>query len=243
MSVALAPRRSVVRRIRSRLYPRAAHPFEVYRQETFRLASRAERIIDVGCGHTAPDLEAIPAHRCKVGVDPDADLRPAAAPSVKFVRATSTRLPFPDASFDLLLSKSVLEHLESPEESFREFARVLRPGGTALLLTPNRWDYVSMISTLVPNRLHPWIVRVTTGRDESDTFPTYYRANTAGRLRSLAARCGLQVTSVRHLREHPHYLAFSTPSYVAGVLFEQAVQRPCGTLRPWLLAMLRKQSR
>jgi SAM-dependent methyltransferase len=45
-------------------------------------------------------------------------------------------LPFPDASFDAILSTQTLEHLEWPRESVREFHRVLKPGGTLYLTAP-----------------------------------------------------------------------------------------------------------
>ena len=60
---------------------------------------------------------------------------------------------------------------------FREFNRVLKPGGRAILLTPSKYDYVSIIARFMPNRLHGKLVNATEGRAEEDTFPTHYRAN------------------------------------------------------------------
>jgi SAM-dependent methyltransferase len=48
---------------------------------------------------------------------------------VDAVRAEADSLPFPDASFDLVLGHAVLHHLPDLERSFGEFLRVLRPGG------------------------------------------------------------------------------------------------------------------
>jgi SAM-dependent methyltransferase len=45
-------------------------------------------------------------------------------------------LPFPDASFDLVLATDVLEHLEDDGKALAELRRVLRPGGSALLTVP-----------------------------------------------------------------------------------------------------------
>ena len=44
--------------------------------------------------------------------------------------ADAEALPFPDASFDLVLGHAVLHHIPDLERAFGEFARVLRPGGT-----------------------------------------------------------------------------------------------------------------
>jgi SAM-dependent methyltransferase len=49
-------------------------------------------------------------------------------------------LPFPDASFDVVLSSQVLEHVFDPTEFLGEIYRVLRPGGHFLLSTPFVWD-------------------------------------------------------------------------------------------------------
>jgi ubiquinone/menaquinone biosynthesis C-methylase UbiE len=52
--------------------------------------------------------------------------------SVETVPADAEALPFPDASFDLVFGHAVLHHLPDLDQAFREFHRVLRPGGTLL---------------------------------------------------------------------------------------------------------------
>jgi SAM-dependent methyltransferase len=47
------------------------------------------------------------------------------------------RLPFPDATFDLVLAVEVLEHLPDPALALDELARVARPGATAILSVPS----------------------------------------------------------------------------------------------------------
>jgi SAM-dependent methyltransferase len=54
--------------------------------------------------------------------------------------ADAERLPFPDASFDLVLGHAVLHHIPDLPRAFSEFARVLRPGGTVLFAgEPSRY--------------------------------------------------------------------------------------------------------
>lgn len=54
-------------------------------------------------------------------------------PRVQFLRADGNRLPFPDASFDLVTSNSVLHHLAEPLRVLAEIARVAKPGAAILL--------------------------------------------------------------------------------------------------------------
>ncbi len=54
--------------------------------------------------------------------------------------ADLNRLPFPDAVFDAALNIVTLEHLRKPQCALREIARVLKPGGTLLLIAPHEWE-------------------------------------------------------------------------------------------------------
>ena len=58
-------------------------------------------------------------------------------------------LPFRSESFDLVLMLEVIEHLPDIPHSLREIARVLRPGGIAIVTTPNRLNVISRIHYLL----------------------------------------------------------------------------------------------
>lgn len=60
----------------------------------------------------------------------------AAAKGLDVVRADACRLPFADASLDLVISTDVWEHIEDDEAVARETHRVLRRGGRALIAVP-----------------------------------------------------------------------------------------------------------
>ncbi len=47
-------------------------------------------------------------------------------------------LPFPDDSFDLILSNEVLEHVQNDVKSIQEMIRTLKPGGRLVIFCPNR---------------------------------------------------------------------------------------------------------
>jgi len=66
-----------------------------------------------------------------------------------------TALPFHDARFDYVICTEVIEHTLRPEVAVRELARVLRPGGTLVLTTPNRvWHPAIRLATRL--RMRPY---------------------------------------------------------------------------------------
>jgi len=108
-------------------------------------ASPGGRLLDVGCG-TGYTLSRIrDAMERGTGGEYDLfglDLSPEALAfsgekvAAQFVRGDVGCLPFKGSSFDVVTALDVLEHLESDREAVSEIARVLRPGGLALLSVP-----------------------------------------------------------------------------------------------------------
>ncbi len=90
-------------------------------------------VLDVaaGTGHVARRLA--PAVRAVVAIDATVAMleqgRAQAPPNVIFVQGDATALPFLDDSFDVVVSRLALHHLEQPEPAVAEMRRCLRPGG------------------------------------------------------------------------------------------------------------------
>jgi SAM-dependent methyltransferase len=230
------------RELRRRFYsPAFLGMFDRFQEAVNGCVPAGSVVLDAGCGRGQTFLyrRRLPSVRV-VGLD----LSPHARdnPNVDSqVRGTVETLPFPDASFDAVLCTHVAEHLPHPEVAFREMARVLRPGGRLLLLTPNRRHYVPLIARLLPLRLHVAVSR-RRGLNEHDVFPTRYRANTAADLRRLVRGAGLRLERLEAFETEPEYLAFHPLTYAAGVLFERLVNRfrALAPLRVNLLLVARK---
>ena len=98
------------------------------------------RAVDLGCG-IGEYLEPLAARAAAtVAVDLAAGyLRTAVGryPQAAPAQADAARLPFADASLDLLLTTEVIEHLERPTTLLDEVTRVVRPGGWVVISTPN----------------------------------------------------------------------------------------------------------
>lgn len=83
----------------------------------------SQRLIEEGALVSAVDIEA------------HGDFAPDCA--VLTLADANLGLPFPDAGFDAVASIEGIEHLENPSFFLREMARILKPGGWALVTTPN----------------------------------------------------------------------------------------------------------
>jgi SAM-dependent methyltransferase len=104
-------------------------------------ASGPAVVLDVGCGDGAALAAAAtqnPQHQF-AGIDWSADaLRQARARGLTVVRGIiETRLPVADGAADVVIMSELIEHLVDPDGALEEVRRVLRPGGTLLLSTPN----------------------------------------------------------------------------------------------------------
>lgn len=112
------------------------------------------RVLDVGVGEGYGSRLLAEHRRQVVGLDMDpvAVFHAAQRPSpgrCSFALGGGCELPFPAGTFDAIVSFQVVEHVDDDRRFVSELARVLRPGGVALLTTPNR------TLRLAPGR-RPW---------------------------------------------------------------------------------------
>jgi ubiquinone/menaquinone biosynthesis C-methylase UbiE len=63
------------------------------------------------------------------------------SPKLNFVAGNCDSVPLPDASFDVVTSFETIEHHDKHEEMLDEIKRLLRPGGTLIMSSPNRLTY------------------------------------------------------------------------------------------------------
>jgi ubiquinone/menaquinone biosynthesis C-methylase UbiE len=99
-----------------------------------------ESLLDSGCG----DGGVARLLRERVGTVVAIDIERQATwqdgPRLTFCVADAEELPYEDGAFDLVHSKDSLHHMDSPERALAEYRRVLKPGGTALIVEANRYN-------------------------------------------------------------------------------------------------------
>jgi SAM-dependent methyltransferase len=106
-----------------------------------RLIPAYSHILEVGCGDgkSKPELEKHVAGVRYTGID----LNPAVwEEKTRFVAGRANDIPFAAASFDVVISMYVVEHLVFPHLYLQEAWRVLKPGGYLLTIAPNFVDKI-----------------------------------------------------------------------------------------------------
>lgn len=163
----------------------------LFLENVWRILPAAGTVVDFGAGRGAysehPTLRRLNDFRGKdrrvIGLDVDSAVRENPMVDQAIVWDGVSVFPLADASVDVIVSLSVFEHVEHAEFVASELTRVLKPGGWLCAETPNRWGYIAVLATLVPNFLHKPILRFfMPSRKEQDTFPTRYRMNTLSRI-------------------------------------------------------------
>jgi 2-polyprenyl-3-methyl-5-hydroxy-6-metoxy-1,4-benzoquinol methylase len=114
---------------------------------SYRFAERwteGREVLDCGCGSGYGTAGAAAGATSVVGVDVSRQAIEHAranfsAPNLAFEPTEEEQpLPFPDRSFDTVLSFQVIEHVRHPDAHLSEIRRVLRPDGHLVLTTPDR---------------------------------------------------------------------------------------------------------
>lgn len=138
--------------------------------------------IGTGSGAIASHFGTAEAGRFAVRAIDVADQRHAVE-GYEFSLYDGVRVPAADASFDVVVSNHVIEHVggrEAQAAHLREIARVLRPAGVAYLATPSRWQFMEPHFRLpglswVPRGWRDAYVRAARRGDRYDCDPMSHR--------------------------------------------------------------------
>jgi len=217
------------------------------------------RVLDAGCGGGGTALSLAEESAFAVGLDLEARFRDSGTllcrekgiSNVAFVQADGASLPFRDATFELVLSHSVIEHVRSAEGYLQECRRVLRSGGFLYLSTA---PYLSLSGSHLPRLVVPLPLHILLGRRAAFAAFRWLASHAPGLLKEpreantfiRSAEGGarkkddlLQRVTVRRLKswvEDSGFLVVSDERYVTGFFrrFVPAPLRRSLERTPWL---------
>jgi demethylmenaquinone methyltransferase/2-methoxy-6-polyprenyl-1,4-benzoquinol methylase len=155
-----------------------------YRRDALRRAGLApgNRVLDVAIGtglvaRAAGDILGEAGQ--VVGVDLSMGMLAEARKTlpVTLVQGVAEELPFADACADFLTMGYALRHVADLESTFREYLRVLKPGGSLLILELTRPAADSAAYRFTHFYLHtvvPWLARLGPGGPDAQTLMEYF---------------------------------------------------------------------
>lgn len=186
-----------------------------------------QRVLDVGSGRS-PSLRpgARPDGCWYVGADIVADelrLAPEGSYDATLVDDITRFSPALEASFDLIISFQVLEHVKPLAPALENMRRYLRPGGALVAQLSGAFAAYSLIARVTPRPVTEWAQRRLYGRLPETVFPARYDRCWYGALcRHLEAWRSATVTP---LWIAAPYFRFSRPLRAAYVAYEEWARR------------------
>lgn len=228
--------------LKDRFFRDEDHPYRLFEAKVRSILQQDHVLLDAGCGRTAPILSKFRGKaRQLIGADlVDFTIQPV---DIELINCDLSNTGLPDRSVNVVMARSVMEHVADPLAVYAEMFRVLKPGGHFVFVTANLWDYSALIAKVIPNRFHPWIVSRTEGRMERDVFPIQYKTNTQMAVQKYATATGFRVESFKYVGQYPAYLQFNGFLFLIGSLYEKLISHfnALGFLRGWIMVVLKKE--
>ena len=244
--------RGVTWQLQRRILPHLRWNQEIWGETIRQYLAPPVRWLDAGCGwhllgkNLDPlENELVSLARIVIGVDLDLPHLRKHVNISRRICAPLDSLPFSDATFDLVTCNMVVEHLPAPFTTFQEMSRVLAPGGTLMVHTPNTRNYLVFANILAKKLLPRSMVLklVRDNRAADDICPTYYRANNARALRNLGESVNLQPEFVRFLTSPQPYSRFFAPAaFFELLLMGATMTRPMDRFAATIVMVFRKEA-
>lgn len=107
------------------------------------------------------------------------------------INLDENRVPLPDACADVVVSVETIEHLENPRALLRELVRLVKPGGWAMITTPNQLSLLSKLTLIFKNQFNAF-------QDAPGLYPAHITALLEIDLRRIFQECGLTNINIAH---------------------------------------------
>lgn len=158
----------------STVYDEKTHPYTVYPSQLCKYLfdrfnmNKGQRLIDIGCGRgeflynfkelglivNGIDCEEYSSNFLK-----DIEIR--------YIDLEKASIPFDDETFDIVFSKSMIEHMHDPSNFLHEVHRILKTGGIAIIMTP---DWMSNMKIYFDDYTHRTPFTINSMRDALKMF-------------------------------------------------------------------------
>ena len=208
-----------------RFFPNSEYKNKIYSRIIEKYISKSDILLDAGCG---TGKETLLNYKEKVKFSIGIDISPGIEENNtihKKVLASVYNMPLHNGCVDIIVCQELIEHLEWPDKFFKEVARILKPQGIFIMMTPNLIGWRSLISKFTPYRFHVLMNKELYNNDKTDVFLTYYKANTFFRIKKLLYGLGFEIIENHCFEETPGTLAFSTITTYLEIIYTKIIRR------------------
>ena len=185
-------------------------------------------VADIGGGRSCSFAERIPVEKTIkiVAVDISADELAANATAHETrVADISQHIPFNDAEVDLVVSRTVLEHVPDVRSAVHEMARVLKPGGRTLHLLPCRYALFAIIARVLPFDLAKRVLHtLIPGSRGVVEFDVFYDRGHPRELERVFSTAGFREVEVECTWDQAAYFHAFFPAFVIVMLYQRLAQ-------------------
>lgn len=216
------------------------------------LAAGAETrsVCEVGAGaRPALDVDFVTTHGLEYTVcDISGEELAKAPPGYQTLEADiAGTMPVDAGTYDLVFSKTLVEHVEDAERAHRNVYAMLREGGTAVHLFPTLYAPAFVVNLLLPTSVTRWLLTKVQGARRDDQglegkFPAFYRwcrgpsATQLQRFRGL----GYEVVEYRGYFGTPGYYRPLRLAWLDQALTRLLLRRPVPGLTSYAVVVLRR---
>lgn len=170
-------------KIISKLDPSFRYRWEVYDSLICTCLSKNTVWIDLGCGGNS----SVEIYGDKAGYAVGVDIKlPKHVTTAPFICADLRHLPIRSSVANFVTLRFVVEHLSNIPLDLFEIERILKPGGSILILTTNTWSPFIFLSRLLPFSIKNIIFRTLYKIPAADVQPTFHKFNSVRKM-----KCGI----------------------------------------------------
>ena len=186
-------------------------------------------VIDIGGGKSCPFAKHAnaEARTTIVALDISAEeLRSNADVTLKVVGDLTGRMPMGNETADLIVSRSVLEHLEDLDSFMRECLRVLKKGGYTIHLWPSKYAPFAVLNQVLPNFISKRLLRFFhPGFAGICGFPAFYHQCFYSAMKDVLQKNSFRIVGMELDFEQSSYFNFFVPIFLLTALYEALIRR------------------
>jgi len=205
-----------------------------------------QTIVDVGGGKSCPFAQyKDPTQQTRiVAVDTSEDeLKHNIDVDEKVVANIAQGFPFEAEAVDLIVSRSVLEHLESVEEFMARSATSLKKGGYFIHLLPSKFAPFALINQVLPHTVSTKVLDSFKPEMKGICgFPAFYDNCYYSAISRLLAKYDFEIIDIYISYYQSSYFSFFAPLFLASALYEMSILKlSAKNLCAYLLIVARKK--